>query len=475
MSSSSAIDAPGAPGTAKKLQTRHLTMMGLGSAIGAGLFLGVGVGIQASGTSVLISYAIAGVIVALVMAMLGEMAAARPSLGSFATYAGDAFGNEARFTLGWMYWFMLVMVMGAEITGASGIISSWFGIDPWIPALVVVVFFAIVNFAAVRGFGEFEFWFSIVKVGVIVGFIILGLIMAVGAWPGADGATVSHFTDNFMPNGLPGFAAGLLAVAFAFGGIELVTIAAAESEDPARNVASSVRAVIFRILVFYIGSVAIISLLLPFEAIQGADVAAQSPFTQILDLANIPVAVGFMETIIVVALLSAFNAQIYATSRLVHDLANDGNAPAFFLKKSGTGSPINAVILSVFFAFISVALQYWNPPGLLTFLFNAVGGCLLVIWFLIAASHLKLRPQLDAAGTNTALKSPLFPVANWLVILALAGLVILMIFDPSARGQVIAVLILTAFLVAVARIFVHRSVTSPSKAAAEDVTPATVK
>ena len=435
-----------------KLRPRHLTMMGLGSAVGAGLFLGVGVGIQTSGTSVLLSYAIAGALVAMVMAMLGEMAAARPSLGAFSTYAGDAFGNWAHFTLGWMYWFMLIMVMGAEITGASAIISSWWGVAPWIPALVAVVFFAIVNFAAVRSFGEFEFWFAIVKVAVIIGFIIIGIIMAVGLWPGFAGANAAHFTDNFLPNGIPGFAAGLLAVAFAFGGVELVTIAAAESEDPARNVASSVRAIIFRILVFYIGSVAIISVLLPFESIKGADVAAQSPFTQILEMANIPIAVGFMETVIVVSLLSAFNAQIYATSRLVHDLAHNGNAPAFFLKKSSTGSPVNAVILSVFFAFVSVALQYWNPPGLLTFLFNAVGGCLLVIWFFIAASHLKLRPQLDAAGGTRTLTAPWFPAADWLVLLALVGLVILMIFDPSARGQVIAVLILSAALIALAKL-----------------------
>ena len=423
-------------------------MMGLGSAVGAGLFLGVGLGIQISGTSVLISYAVAGALIALVMWMLGEMAAARPSLGSFSTYAGQAFGHWARFTMGWIYWFMLIMVMGAEITGAAAIISSWFDIAPWIPALIAVAFFAVVNFAAVGGFGEFEFWFAIIKVGVIVAFLVIGALMALGILPGMDVSLAStNFTDNFLPNGMPGFAAGLLAVAFAFGGIELVTIAAAESEDPAHNVATAVRAIIVRIMIFYIGSIVVITMALPFSSIQDADVAADSPFTLVLAAAKIPFAAGFMEAIIALALLSAFNAQIYATSRLVFDLAKDHCAPGFFLKQNRAGSPINAVILSMVFAFASVGLQFWNPPGLLAFLFNAVGGCLLVIWSFIVASFIKLHPVLRDNGELTEIHVPGFPWLPWITAAALAGLTLLMLFDPAARNQVISVLILAAVLV----------------------------
>ncbi|MFW9168284.1 amino acid permease [Corynebacterium striatum] len=434
--------------TSRQLKTRHLTMMGLGSAVGAGLFLGVGLGIQISGTSVLVSYAIAGALVAVIMWMLGEMAAARPSLGSFSTYAGQAFGNWARFTLGWIFWFMLVMVMGAEITGAAAIISSWFDIAPWIPALITVSFFAVVNFAAVRGFGEFEFWFAIIKVAVIIAFLVVGALMFVGVLPGFNGdLAVTNFTDNFLPNGLPGFAAGLLTLAFAFGGIEMVTIAAAESEDPAHNVATAVRAVIFRIMVFYIGAIVVITMILPFADIQDADAAADSPFTLVLEAAKIPFAAGFMEVIIALALLSAFNAQIYATSRLVHDMAKDGSAPKVFLKKNPSGSPVFAVILSIVFAFASVLLQFWNPPGLLSFLFNAVGGCLLVIWIFVVASYLKLHPIMVANNELTTIRVIAYPVLPWATLLAMAALVVLMLFDPSARNQVIAVLVLTVFLV----------------------------
>ena len=433
---------------ATQLKSRHLTMMGLGSAVGAGLFLGVGLGIQISGTSVLISYAVAGALIALVMWMLGEMAAARPSLGSFSTYAGQAYGHWARFTMGWIYWFMLIMVMGAEITGAAAIISNWFDIAPWIPALIAVAFFAVVNFAAVGGFGEFEFWFAIIKVGVIVAFLVIGVLMALGILPGMDFSLAgTNFTENFLPNGMPGFAAGLLAVSFAFGGIELVTIAAAESENPAHNVATAVRAIIVRIMIFYIGSIVVITMALPFSSIQDADVAADSPFTLVLAAAKIPFAAGFMEAIIALALLSAFNAQIYATSRLVFDMAKDHCAPGFFLKQNRAGSPINAVILSMVFAFASVGLQFWNPPGLLAFLFNAVGGCLLVIWSFIVASFIKLHPVLRDNGELTEIHVPGFPWLPWVTAAALAGLTLLMLFDPAARNQVISVLILAAVLV----------------------------
>lgn len=456
MSQPQAGASPAKKQGANLMKTRHLTMMGLGSAVGAGLFLGVGLGIQISGTSVLLSYIVAGILVTLIMRMLGEMAAARPSLGSFSTFSGMAFGNWARFTNGWIYWFMLVMVMGAEITGASAIIGAWFGIAPVIPALVVVVLFALVNFANVRGFGEFEFWFAIIKIVVIIGFIGIGLLLIFGLWPNATGATPGEFIENFAPNGLSGIAAGLLAVAFAFGGIELVTIAAAESEDPAKNVKTAVNAIIFRILFFYIGSVLVITLLLPFDSIQDADVAADSPFTQILSMANIPGAAGFMELIIVIALLSAFNAQIYATSRLVFNMSRDGNAPAIFSKVNKASAPQNAVVLSVIFAFGSVALQWWNPPGLLEFLFNAVGGCLLVIWILTILSYLKLHPVMKRNGELGELNAGFYPWDAYISLAALAGIMILMLTDPGARGQLLAVAVLLSGLLVIS-IFVGKN------------------
>lgn len=437
------------------LKLRHLTMMGLGSAIGAGLFLGTGVGIKAAGPAVLISYLIATFIVVMVMRILGELSAASPSSGSFASYAAEAFGPRIGFTTGWLYWFMLIMVLGAEMTAAGAIMGNWWGVEPWIPALVAVLFFTVVNFAAVRGFGEFEFWFAFIKVAVIVAFLIIGALLVFGLLPGTEFVGTTHIEESgFFPNGFEGVAAGLLAVAFAFGGIEIVTIAAAESEDPTRSISAAVRSVIFRITVFYLGSVLLIILLLPYATIDGANAAADSPFTKVLELANIPGAVMFMEVVIVLALLSAFNAQIYATSRLVYSMAHRGEAPRIFGKLNRNNVPQTAVVLSVVMAFGTVGLQMWNPANLMEFLLNAVGGCLLVIWFLIAASQLRLRPRYEAAG-EMPIKVGAFPYTTWLTLALIAGLTLLMLFDDSARQQVIAVAVVVIVLYVLALIFLR--------------------
>lgn len=417
------------------LKTRHLTMMGLGSAIGAGLFLGTGVGIQAAGPAVLLSYIVAGIIVIFVMQMLGEMASAYPASGSFATYGKLAFGNWAGFSLGWLYWFMLIMVMGAEITGAGAIMGNWFGVEGWIPGLVAVVFFTIINLSGVRGFGEFEYWFAFIKVAVIGLFIIIGFGLLFGLFPNYESPGLSHFSD-FAPSGIAGVAAGLLAVAFAFGGIEIVTIAAAESEQPAQAIAKATRAVIWRISLFYLGSVFLITALLPVSTLGEAESAEESPFTRILAFADLPGVVPFMEFIIVLALLSAFNAQIYGTSRMVFSFANQGNAPKIFNKLNKSQVPTIAVYSSLFFAFLSVALQVWGPEDLIGILFNIVGGALLVIWAMIVLSEIKLRPRLEAGGL-LRVKMWAYPVLPWITLVLLAGLAALMLWDDSARMQVI--------------------------------------
>ena len=433
------------------LQVRHLTMMGLGSAIGAGLFLGTGVGIQTAGPSVLLAYIVAGLLVIGAMQMLGELGAARPASGSFSVYAEMAFGRWAGFYLGWLYWFMLIMVLGAEMTGASAIMASWFEVDPWIPALICVVFFAVVNLMQVKGFGEFEFWFAFIKVAVIGIFLIIGILLIFGLLPGTEYIGAQHIRESgFLPNGLPGLAAGLLAVAFAFGGIEIVTIAAAESADPVRSISVAVRSTIWRISVFYLGSVMIICFLLPFSDISGADTAAESPFTRILAMANIPGVVGIMEVVIVFALLSAFNAQIYASSRLAYSLATRDDAPAILGVTNRHGVPMNSVILSMIFAFVSVGLQFWNPPGLLQFLLNAVGGILIVVWGTIALSWIKLHPQLKASGELTEVHMPGHPYTGWATFSILVVIVLLMLFDAGARQQLFALCVMSALILLLA-------------------------
>ena len=432
---------------ARGLKTRHLTMMGLGSAIGAGLFLGTGVGIAAAGPAVLIAYVIAGFITVCFMQMLAEMVAARPSSGTFSTYAAQAFGPWAGFTIGWLYWFMMIMIMAVEITGASAIVATWFGISPWIPALAAIVVFTVINFSAVKNFGEFEFWFALIKVAVIVAFLIIGVALWLGLLPAGGFVGLSNVSEvGFMPNGWSGVATALLAVAFAFGGIELVTVAAAESEDPQAGVHSAIRSIIWRISMFYIGSVLLIVLLLPFDQIGGADSAADSPFTAVLEMANIPGAVGIMEAVIVVALLSACNTQIYGSSRFLQNLAARGDAPASFARTDDRGVPVRAVVVSVIFGFVAVALQYWNPPGLLAFLLNAVGGCLIVLWIIVALSFVRIHPTLVASGEITDVRMWAPTVLPWVMIALSAGVFALMLADPDGRFQMLAVAVVVGVI-----------------------------
>ena len=437
------------------LKSRHLTLMGLGTAVGAGLFLGVGVGIRAAGPAILVAYAIAGLIVIAVMRMLGEMAAAHPSSGSFATYGRMAYGHWAGFLLGWLYYFLLIMACGAELTGASAMMASWFDVPQWVPGLIVVVVLTAVNLAQVKGFGEFEYWFAMIKIAVIVGFLIIGVLLWLGVLPASDFVGFDNVRESgFAPNGVAGIAAGLLAVAFAFGGIEVVTIAAAESEDPADNVKRAVNSIIWRIAIFYLGSVAVITLLLPYATIDGADSAADSPFTAVLEMANIPGAAAFMEVVIVLALLSAFNAQLYGTSRLGYQQALEGDAPKWMAKTNANNVPMNSVLVSVVFAFLAVGLQWWNPPGMIDFIMSATGGCLIVTWIMITLSVIKLPPRISesAVRVHGATWVP------WVTLAALVGLTVLMLFDDAARSQVISVTILSAILVGLSLLTKKRSV-----------------
>ena len=422
-------------------------MMGLGSAIGAGLFLGTGVGIAAAGPAVLIAYVIAGFITVCFMQMLAEMVAARPSSGTFSTYAEQAFGRWAGFAIGWLYWFMMIMIMAVEITGASAIVAHWFGISPWIPALAAIAVFTVINFAAVKNFGEFEFWFALIKVLVIVAFLCIGAALWLGLLPSGDFIGLTNVNEvGFMPHGWAGVATALLAVAFAFGGIELVTVAAAESENPEAGVHSAIRSIIWRISVFYIGSVLLIILLLPFDQIGGADSAAESPFTAVLEMANIPGAVGIMEAVIVVALLSACNTQIYGSSRFLQNLAVRGDAPQAFAQTDSRGVPVRAVVVSVFFGFVAVALQYWNPPGLLAFLLNAVGGCLIVLWIAVALSFVRLHPKLVENGEITDVRMWAPNVLPWIMVALTGGVILLMLSNPDGRFQMFAVAVVVGII-----------------------------
>ncbi|MBM7058804.1 amino acid permease, partial [Streptomyces durocortorensis] len=442
------------------LKQRHLTMLGLGGVIGAGLFVGSGAGIAVAAPAIVVSYLIAGALAMLVMRMLGEMSAAMPASGSFSVHAERALGRWAGFSVGWLYWFLLVVVLAVEATAAAQIAHGWVpGVEPWAWVLLFMVVFTVANLTAVKNFGEFEFWFASLKVGAIVVFLVLGGLAVFGLLPDTDPVGMTNLTGQggFLPNGWSGVVSGVLTVVFAFGGLEVVTIAAAETDDPARAVGRAVRSAVVRILFFYVGSMLVIVAVLPWTAQQ----AGLSPYVKVLDAVGVPSAGQIMNIVVFVALLSALNANLYGSSRMIFSLAERGEAPRGLLKVSGGGAqegtggvPRRAVLASVAFGFVSVVLNLLWPDTVFLYMLNSVGAVLLFVWALIAASQLRLRARLEQEAPDAlALRMWWFPYLTWVTLAGLLGVLLLMLTDDAARPQVLwsAGATVLVLLVAVAR------------------------
>ncbi|WP_370423858.1 amino acid permease [Streptomyces sp. QH1-20] len=419
------------------LKQRHLTMLGLGGVIGAGLFVGSGAGIAVAGPGIIVSYLIAGALAMLVMRMLGEMSSAMPASGAFSVHAERALGRWAGFSVGWLYWFLLVIVLAVEATGAAQIAHGWVpSVPQWGWVLLFMVVFTTANLAAVKNFGEFEFWFAALKVGAIVLFLGLSLLAIFGVLPDTEAVGFTNLTGQggFLPNGVSGVVSGVLAVVFAFGGLEVVTIAAAESDDPARAVARAVRSAVYRILFFYVGSMLVIVTLLPWSSMK----PGQSPYVAVLDHIGVPGAGQIMNIVVFVALLSALNANLYGSSRMVFSLAERGEAPRSLLKISDGGVPRRAVFASVAFGFISVILNLKWPDSIFHYLLNAVGAVLLFVWGLIAVSQLRLRPRIERdAPERLTLRMWCFPYLTWVALAAMGAVLVLMLTDDAARPQLL--------------------------------------
>ncbi|GAA3126836.1 amino acid permease [Streptomyces rameus] len=427
------------------LKQRHLSMIALGGVIGAGLFVGSGAGIAAAGPSIVIAYTLSGLLVMLVMRMLGEMSAAYPSSGSFSAHAERAIGPWAGFTAGWSFWVLLCTAVGLEGIGAAKIVQGWVpGTPQWMWVALFMVVFCGANLTAVKNFGEFEFWFAALKVGAISLFLVLGVLAIAGVLPGTDSPGASHLTD-FMPNGSEGLLVGLLASVFAYGGLETVTIAAAESENPVRGVASAVRTAMWRIALFYIGSMAVAVTLVPWDA---AEVVEKGPYVATLDHLGIPGAGRLMNVVVLVALLSAMNANIYGASRIAYSLVERGQGPKALSRLSG-GVPRIAVLTSCVLGFVCVLLNYWRPDDIFRWLLNMIGAVILVVWIFIAVSQLLLRRRIEReAPEKLVVRMWAFPWLTWVALAGMAAIFVLMAREADTRVQLYSTGAMTLILAA---------------------------
>ncbi|GAA1982412.1 amino acid permease [Kitasatospora viridis] len=442
-----APEAQATPQLSHGLKQRHLSMIALGGVIGAGLFVGSGAGIAAAGPGIILAFTAAGLLVMLIMRMLGEMSAAHPASGSFSVHAEREIGPWAGLTAGWMYWVMLCCGVAAEATAAGSIMNSWLpGVPGWGWVAVFMAFFCASNLTAVKNFGEFEFWFAAVKITAIVAFLVLGVLGVTGVLHAAPGTGNLTGHGGFLPHGTSGLITGLLASVFAYGGLETVTIAAAESDDPRRNVANAVRTAVWRIAVFYIGSMALVVTLVPWN---DPDVVKLGPYVTVLRFLHIPGAAQVMQAVVLIALLSAMNANIYGSSRMAYSLVSRGQGPKALARVSG-GVPRLAVLASCAFGFGAVLAGYWWPDTVFTWLMNTTGVAILVVWLFIGVSQLRMRRRLEReAPEQLVVRMWAYPYLTWVAIAGVVALLALMTTTAGNRDQLYAAAVLVAALGAV--------------------------
>ncbi|WP_413757252.1 amino acid permease [Streptomyces sp. MMBL 11-3] len=433
-------EGPGEPdgGLQAGLKNRHLSMIAIGGVIGAGLFVGSSSGIATAGPGILVSYALVGTMVVLVMRMLGEMSAANPTSGSFSAHADRALGRWAGFSIGWLYWFFWVVVLAIEATAGAVILESWVPAVPqWGWALIVMLVLTATNLGSVGSYGEFEFWFAGIKVVAIGAFIVIGGLAVFGVLPGVDSDTagLGNLTDHggFLPNGPGAILTGILLVVFSFMGSEIATLAAGESEDPQRAVTKSTNSVIWRIGVFYLGSIFVVVTLLPWdsEAIQkdGSYVAA-------LDSLGIANAGEIMKFIVLTSVLSCLNSGLYTASRMAFSLGRRGDAPKAFARTTRRGVPMTAILASVAFGFVAVFFNYEFPDSVFLFLVNSSGAVALFVWLVICCSQLRMRKIIERESPEKlVVRMWLYPYLTYATIALIVFVLGYMLTDTEHDGR----------------------------------------
>lgn len=412
-------------GLQKQLTTAQLGMIAIGGAIGTGLFLGSGFAISLAGPSVIISYAIGGIIALLMMTALSEMAVAQPTAGSFGVYAEEYVNPWAGFAVRYSYWVGLVIGVGTEVTATGIYMQYWF---PHIPSVIWIVLFAvilfIVNSTSVGNFGKFEFWFASIKVAAIVAFIITGCILIFGPFGKDAGFTFENYTNDrgFAPFGISGIMLGSFIAIFSYLSMEMIAVTAGEAKDPEKAIPKALKSAMVRLLLFYIVSIGLMLAMIPWAKAG----TTQSPFVTAFSLIGFPYAAGIMNFVVLTAALSSLNSMMYVTGRMMFSLSRGGYAPKAFGQLTKKGVPLNALIISCAGVLIAVIVNRVLPQDsqFISMMGMSMFGPLFT-WMMILITHLYFRPKWKAAGgRELPIKMPLFPYLNWFAII-LMGTVVL--------------------------------------------------
>lgn len=427
------------------LKNRHIQLIALGGAVGTGLFLGSASVIESAGPAVILGYAIAGFIAFLIMRQLGEMVVEEPVAGSFSHFAYKYWGNFAGFASGWNYWVLYVLVAMAELTAVGKYIQFWWPDFPtWASAAIFFVMINAINLTNVKVFGEMEFWFAIIKVLAVIGMILFGGWLLFSGHAGPE-ATVRNLWEQggFFPHGIGGLVAVMAIIMFSFGGLELVGITAAEADNPEVSIPKATNQVLWRILIFYIGSLAVLLSLMPWNRVT-SDV---SPFVFIFHELGDAMVANALNVVILTAALSVYNSCVYCNSRMLFGLAQQGNAPKSLLKVDRRGVPVLTILVSAVATALCVLINYLMPGEAFGLLMSLVVSALVINWAMISLAHLKFRRKKDQQGVTTRFKALLYPVGNWICLVFMAAILVLMATTP---GMAISVWLIPVWLVILA-------------------------
>lgn len=401
------------------LKNRHVQLIAIGGAIGTGLFLGAGKSIHLTGPSILFAYMIMGTIGFLIMRALGELLLSNLQYESFVDIVQDYFGNKAAFVTGWTYWFCWVSIAMADLTAVGIYIQFWFPEVPqWMPALITLVVLLIMNLATVKLFGEMEFWFALIKVVAILALIVVGLYMIITGFTSSVGtASFSNLWkhDGMFTNGAMGFILSFQMVVFAFAGIELVGLTAGETENPEKVIPMAINNIPIRILIFYVGALAVIMSIYPWYEVS----PTESPFVKVFSAIGITIAAGIINFVVLTSAASACNSAVFSTSRMMYGLGKTQNAPPSMLKLTKNKVPSNALFFSTGVILIAVILNYVMPENVFTMITSISTVCFLFIWGIIVLCHLKYRKTRKSLAANSKFKMPLYPIANYVILLFL--------------------------------------------------------
>ncbi|OIK15074.1 amino acid permease [Bacillus sp. MUM 13] len=432
----------------RDLKNRHVQLIAIGGTIGTGLFLGSGKAIQLAGPSIVLAYLIVGIALFFVMRALGELLLSNAGYQSFTDFAEEYIGPWAGFVTGWTYWFCWIMTAMADMIAVGVYVQYWFHIPQWVPAVVCLVVLLGLNLLTVKLFGELEFWFALIKVITILALIIIGIVLLFIGFKTDAGTVSAGNLWNFggiFPHGISGFLLSFQMAVFAFVGVELIGVSAAETADPKKNIPSAINKIPLRILFFYVGALIILLCINPWNQLS----ADNSPFVKTFSLVGIPVAAGIINFVVLTSAASAFNSGLFSTSRILYNLSRHNAGPAKLAKLNKNHVPSRALYTSAAVLSAGALLSKLIPGEAFGIVTTISAICFIWVWSIILISHIRYSRKSPDLRKKSSFKAPFTPIINYVILLLFICILIIMLFAEATRLPVLLTPLWFVFLIIV--------------------------